>query len=154
MISQWWSDDDELLATLGDALRYASDVPHRFIDAGKAAYAWHDIDAELAALTYDSAADTREYAPATREQLAPLRALTFVSSQLSIHIEVTNEALHGQVVPEQSGEIELRPADGPPTTIGVDEVGWFVIRPIPTGSFRLRCRAADGTTVRTNWITL
>jgi hypothetical protein len=30
-------------------------VPADFIEVGMAAYAWHNIDAELAALTYDSA---------------------------------------------------------------------------------------------------
>jgi hypothetical protein len=154
--SQWWSDDDELLAALGDALRYSNEVPRRFVEVGKAVYAWHGIDAELAALTYDSAAAgaREELAVATREQLAPLRALTFASNQLRVHIDVLADALHGQVVPEQPGEIEVRTVDGGVCTVSVDEVGWFVIRPIPTGSFSLRCHMLDGTTVRTDWITL
>jgi hypothetical protein len=154
----WWRDDAELLAALGNALREAEAVPRSFVQAGKAAYAWHNIDAELAelaALAYDSAHEAPERAPATRAaQLAPLRSLTFASSQLSVHLEVTRDALHGQVVPAQPGEIELHPADGSPTTIAVDEVGWFVIRPIPTGSFSLRCRTAEGITVVTDPITL
>jgi hypothetical protein len=153
--SQWWDDDEELLATLGEALRAADEVPPRFVEAGKAAYAWHNVDAELAALTFDSANDAPERVLAlTRTEMAPLRALTFASPRLSIHLEVTRDALHGQVVPEQAGEIELRPASGAPATIAVDEVGWFVIRPAPSGAFRLRCRTATGATVLTDWITL
>ena len=83
-----------------------------------------------------------------------LRALTFASPRLSIHLEVTREALHGQIVPEQSGEIEFRPAGGASRVITIDEVGWFVVQPVPTGSFRLRCHAADGTAVITDWITI
>src|SRR5439155_1472035 len=84
------------------ALRAARDVPRRFVEAGQAALAWHNIDAELAALTYDSAAERPERLGATRaeqlgatraEQLgatraesATLRALTFASNRLSIHL--------------------------------------------------------------------
>jgi hypothetical protein len=152
MIDRRWDDDDDLLAALGEAMRYANAVPRHFVEAGKAAFAAHDIDAELAALTYDSA-DAAQYAM-TREQPASLRALTFASTQLTIHIELTREAIHGQVVPEQAGEIEVRVAQAPSATIGVDEVGWFVIRPIPTKPFRLRCRPADGSVVLTDWINL
>jgi len=155
MTSRWWSDDDELLAAVGEALRSANDVPRHFIEAGKSAFAWHNIDAELAALTYDSATHPQEHLVAiTRAEPAPLRALTFASPRLSIHIEVVREALHGQVVPPQPGQIELRATGAAPVTIHVDEVGWFVIQPIPSASFRLRCRTDDGTSVLTDWITL
>jgi hypothetical protein len=151
--SRWWDDDDELLAALGEALRAAEEVPRRLVEAGKSAFAWHNIDAELAALTFDSARSPLA-TTLTRTEMAPLRELTFASNRLRIHLEVTKEALHGQVVPEQAGEIELRPAKGAPVTIVVDEVGWFVIRPAPTGSFRFRCQTAEGTAVLTDWITL
>jgi hypothetical protein len=151
----WWSEDDTLLAALGDAIRRADAVPPGFVRAGRETFAWHNIDAELAALTYDSATDAREPAGAvTRTEMAPLRALTFASPRLSIHLEVTREALHGQIVPEQPGEIEFRPAGGASRVITIDEVGWFVVQPVPTGSFRLRCHAADGTAVITDWITI
>ncbi len=150
MTDQGWNDDDVLLTALGEALRYTSEVPRRFVEAGKAAYAWRGIDADLATLTFDSTVDLA----VTREQRAPLRALTFASSHLSIHVGVTNGALHGQVVPQQPGEMEIHVADGPFTTVTVDEVGWFAIRPIPGGSFQLRFLASDGTTVQTDWINL
>jgi hypothetical protein len=153
--SPWWNDDEELLAALGGALRSGADVPGRFVEAGKAAFAWHNIDAELAALTFDSAdAASGRLAAATRAEPAALRALTFATARLSIHLEVTRHALHGQVVPAQPGEIELRPATGAPTNVEVDEVGWFVVEPVPTGAFRLRCQTATGTVVVTDWITL
>jgi len=150
-----WNDDDTLLAALGDAIRAAEAVPSGFVRSGQAAFAWHNIDAELAALAYDSATDARELAGAgTRTDQAPLRALTFASPRLSIHLEVTRESLHGQIVPEQSGEIEFRPATGASRMITADEVGWFVVQPVPAGRFQLRCVAADGTAVITDWITL
>jgi hypothetical protein len=41
------------------------------------------------------------------------------------------------------------------TTLPVDDdIGSFVIEPIPASPFRLRCRMADGADVLTGWITL
>jgi hypothetical protein len=151
MRGQWWSDDDQLLAALDDALSEARDVPRQFVDAGKAAYAWHNIDAELAALTYDSA-DDRRPAVATRAERAALRDLTFATQQLKIHIQVTDKSLHGQVVPPQRSDIELRTRDQPPVVISTDDDGWFTVQPIPIGSFRLHCRTEAGTTALTDWI--
>lgn len=52
--------DEELLAELGAALRTAEEVPAGFVNAGKAAFAWRGVDAELAALTFDSAGADRK----------------------------------------------------------------------------------------------
>ena len=51
------SNDDELLAALGRALQAQEVVPDAVLEAAKGAYAWRTIDAELAALTFDSVAD-------------------------------------------------------------------------------------------------
>jgi hypothetical protein len=51
----WWDDDDALLSAVRVALATHDDVPASFVEMGKASFAWHDIDAELAALSYDSA---------------------------------------------------------------------------------------------------
>jgi hypothetical protein len=86
--------------------------------------------------------------------VAELRALVFDSPRLSLHLEVIRDSLHGQFVPPQAGEVELCPRNGPGCTALVDEVGWFVLRPRPTGVLRLRCRTDDGCTVLTDWFTL
>lgn len=41
MHDHWWSDDDELLTVLAEALREKSDVPARFVEAGKAIFTRH-----------------------------------------------------------------------------------------------------------------
>jgi len=157
MSSQWWSDDDQLLAELGSALRTAPAVPRELVEAGKAAFAWRTVDAELAALAalaYDSALD-EVLAPAlTRAEPAPLRTLTFSSAELTIEIEVTDDALLGQFVPPQPGEVEVVVQQGDDLTTTVDEVGCFVVRPIPSGPFRLHCRTAESTRAVTDWTTL
>jgi hypothetical protein len=147
-----WRDDEQLLADLGEAVRIGREVPARFIDIGKAAFAWHSIDAELAELSHDSA--TSPLLAGTRAEPATLRALTFVASCLTIEVEVTADALLGQVVPPQAGQIEVHGQDGPTHTAPVDDVGWFAVRPLPMGMFRLHVRLADGAPVLTEWVRL
>jgi hypothetical protein len=145
-------DDEQLLAALGDALRARQEVPEWFVETGKNAYAWHNIDAELAQLTYDSLAD-REQAAAVRSEAASIRALTFTSARLSIELEVTENSLVGQIIPPRAGTLEVHTTVGV-TSSPVDEIGCFAVTPIPTSPFRLRCRTEDGADVLTGWITL
>jgi hypothetical protein len=145
-------DDEELLAALGEALRARREVPEWFVETGKNAYAWHNIDAELAQLTYDSLVD-RERAAIVRSEAASIRALTFTSARLSIELEVAEGSLLGQIIPPQAGTLEVHTTAGV-TSSPVDEIGCFAITPIPTSPFRLRCRTEDGADVLTGWITL
>ena len=146
-------DDDELLAALGEAIRAREEVPEWFVETGKNAYAWHNIDAELAQLTYDSEADL-DLAAAVRSETASIRALTFTSPHLTLELEVTENSLVGQIIPPRPGTLEAQTRPGVTTTATVDEIGCFVVDPIPEGPFRLRCRTDDGIDVLTGWITL
>ncbi len=153
MTSAWLDDDDALLSAIKHALREAGDVPDTFIEAGKTSYAWHNIDAELAALTYDSSQDVLA-AATTRAEPAALRCLTFEAKNLTIELEIMPDALHGQLVPPQAGTVELRHADGAITTAEVNDVGYFATAPLPAGTFRLQCTMTGGGSILTDWITL
>ena len=145
-------DDEQLLGALGEAIRSRQAVPSWFVTTGKNAYAWHNIDAELAQLTYDSYADTEQ--PAfVRSETASIRALTFTSAHLSLELEVGEESLLGQVMPPQAGTLETYTRTGL-ATLPVDESGYFAVEPIPAGSFRLRFHTSGGADVVTGWITL
>jgi hypothetical protein len=145
-------DDEELLAALGEAMKARQAVPGWFVETGKNAYAWHNIDAELAQLTYDSLVD-REQAAAVRSEAASIRALTFTSTRLSIELEVGEGSLLGQIIPPRAGTLEVHTTAGV-TSSPVDEIGCFAVDPIPSSPFRLRCRTEDGADVLTGWITL
>ena len=144
--------DEQLLAALGEALRARQAVPEWFVETGKNAYAWHNIDAELAQLTYDSSRDEDTVA-AVRSEAASIRALTFTSGRLSIELEVAESSLLGQIIPPRAGTLEVHTTAGV-TCSPVDEIGCFVVDPIPSSPFRLRCRTQDGADVLTGWITL
>jgi hypothetical protein len=145
-------DDDQLLAALGEAMKAREAVPDWFVETGKNAYAWHNIDAELAQLTYDSSRDM-DRAAITRSEAASIRALTFTSPHLSLELEFTEDSLLGQVIPPRAGILETHTKTGV-TTSPVDQLGSFVVEPTPASPFRLRCRTADGIDVLTGWITL
>ena len=146
-------DDEQLLAALREALEADEAVPPEFIELGKNAFAWHNIDAELAQLTYDSIREPAE-ALSLRAEAASIRALTFTSAHLTIELEVSEDSVLGQLVPAQSGVIEIQGREGPTATTEADEVGCFLIRPIPDSPFRLRFRTADGSDILTGSVTL
>ena len=144
-------DDEQLLGALREAMRAREAVPSWFVEMGKNAYAWHNIDAELAQLTYDSQADTE--LAFVRSEAASIRALTFTSAHLSIELEVGKDSLLGQVIPPQAGTLETYTKAGQTTSL-VDESGYFAVEPIPASPFRLRFRTGGGADVVTGWITL
>jgi hypothetical protein len=145
-------NDEQLLAALREAVRAREAVPSWFVEMGKNAYAWHDVDAELAQLTYDSSADA-ELSAAVRSEPASIRALTFTSARLSMELEVNEASLLGQIIPPLAGTIEIHTKEGV-TTLPVDEIGYFVVEPVPPSPFRLRFRSTDGIDMVTGWITL
>lgn len=151
-MAEQWKSDEELLAELRAALRAEAEVPAWFTEAGKAALEWRSLDAELATLTEDSAT-TPEPAGARAEPLS-VRSLTFTGREVAIAIEVGPDELHGQIAPPRAGELEVRPRRGAVRKLPVDELGWFVVRPKPTGAFRLCFRSAGGPVVLTDWVTL
>lgn len=145
---------EELLAALGETVKVRQAVPEWFVEMGKNAYAWHNIDAELAQLTYDSDSDAdRGVAAAVRSEAASIRALTFTSTRLSIELEVASDSLVGQIIPLRAGTLEIHTTGGVISS-PVDEIGCFAVTPIPASPFRLRCRMEDGADVLTGWITL
>jgi hypothetical protein len=114
------------------------------------------LEAELAALTYDSALEVMaEQLVATRSEAATLRSLTYASQSLTIELEVTRDALLGQVQPAQAARAEVVTRDGAVIPVEVDEVGWFTVRPVPGSPFRMACTTRDGSIrVMTPWIEL
>jgi hypothetical protein len=146
-------DDDELLRELREALRARRAVPPSFVAAAENAFAWRDIDAELAQLTYDST-EGSPLIEVTRTEAASIRALTFTHPRLIIELEISADAVHGQIVPPQIGTIEVQTHAGTGPEISTDEIGYFSIQPIPPGPFRVRCRVAAGIDVLSGWVML
>ncbi|WP_371402965.1 hypothetical protein OHA10_34370 [Kribbella sp. NBC_00662] len=147
-----WNDDEKLIDALRDALASSDEVPAAFVDAGKAAFSWRTIDAELAALTYDSAWDSLD-ALAIRSESAILRSLTFASDGWTVELELTPDAVLGQLDPPEAGVVSARGETGKLATTDIDDLGFFVLHPPPNVPYRLVCTTTSGTTILTGWIT-
>ena len=150
MGSQWWMDDEQLLAELSAALASTTGVPRQVLDIGRAAYAWRTIDDELAQLTYDSDLDD-ELLAHTRSSVTT-RTLVFDSPELAIEIELVGSVLVGQLVPPQPGTVEVVSLSGTNPDTTADDIGRFVLPDMPRGPVRLRCRKSDGSHVVTDWL--
>ena len=142
--------DDRLMDELRAALREAGTPTPAMVAAGHAAYSWRTIDAELAALTYDSVAGEQAL---VRGDVAGPRFLVFEGGQVSVELEHTDEVLLGQIVPTVAGEVTLLGPDGELGRAEVDELGCFTFDRRIGGLVRLRCRTEAGT-VLTDWVRL
>jgi hypothetical protein len=142
--------DDILLEELRAAVNRLDPVPPDMVAAARATFMWRTIDAELAQLAHDSVLD--EQPVLTRGVTAPV-LLTFEASGLTVEVETTladgGWRMHGQLVPGQPGQVEIRHPAGL-TTVTADEMGRFAANGPHRGPVSLRCRAGDST-VDTDW---
>lgn len=147
-----WQDDDRLLEELGEALRCAGPATAAMIAAGAAAYSWRTVDAELAALSYDSLLDGELLMRGGAiGATLPWRSLVFEGQDLSVDVEFTPDALVGQLLPPVAGEVVVLTAAGEVGRTLVDESGSFTLPSPPSGPIKLRCETSAGVLV-TGWV--
>ena len=142
-----WSDD-MLLAALAEATRQAGEPTGTMAAAADAAFSWRTIDAELAALTYDSSTDE---AALVRDASTASRQLVFEGQGLSIELEHTPDGLVGQLVPPTPGAVTLLGPAGELASVAADDLGCFRFAGAQRGPLRLRC--VTGTDeILTDWV--
>jgi hypothetical protein len=148
-------ENDELEAELRRLAARVEPVPPELLQAATGAFAWRDIDAELAELVFDSLADLDE---AALVRGSPERRLvSFAGGGLTIDVEVTltgpARTVMGQIAPPRRGQVELRRSQGT-VTIEADQLGRFASGPLLPGPLSLRLRTEDGAPVVTDWLAL
>ncbi len=97
--------DDQLIATLGDAIRRADPVPENVLAGARAAFTWRTIDAELAELVFDSASELT----GVRSETSP-RQVTFQAPGVEIEVMVIENGqrrIVGQLIPPSEVTIQL-----------------------------------------------
>jgi hypothetical protein len=147
-------DDDELERELRDAAGLLDPVPDRLVRAAAGLFSWRTIDADLAALVFDSA--DAQPAAAVRGPGQP-RLLTFTAGSLSIELEIdgagAERAISGRLVPAQPAEIEVR-LGGQRLTTTADDLGRFRLTATGSGPVSLRVRPAGpgSRAVVTEWV--
>ena len=146
-------EDEALISQLKSALEQTDPVPADVSEFAKAAFSWRDIDAELAAIEFDSStADL----PAGVRSAATARMLSFEAGEWTIDIEY-NEAtrrLLGQVSPGQRCTVELHYAGGV-SEAEADDLGRFDFDDILPGPVSLVIRTPGNLhVIKTEWTVL
>jgi hypothetical protein len=152
---------DALLGELGGLLARLDPVPPQLLDQVRRVFCWRSIDAELAELSFDSLID-REVALAVRsdgDSILEPRMLGFGAvvdgEDLSIEIEVSSVdgqcTMFGQLSPAGAARVTVQARDGEALDVPVDELGRFLVRPVPRGPVRLQIEHA-GHLVQTTWV--
>ena len=134
-------DDDVLLARLGGIAATVDPVPELVTRSGYAALSTRRLDEELAELLMDS-----ELVEAGRLRAAGdrTRVMSFATDTVSLELQVEGDgeqkALRG-FVSGVAGDLRIDVAVESATQsrdVTLDDEGWFVLTPIPTGALRVR----------------
>jgi hypothetical protein len=145
--------DDVLQAELAGLLRDRLQPPPEVYEAAREVFNLRTLDAELAALTYDSLVDAE---PAGVRSGDGPRVLTFEADGLTIEAEVDESPggrrLLGQLVPPQPMRLVLESADGR-VPGQADELGRFVID-LPRRPTRVRMTCERDTPVHSAWLVI
>lgn len=153
--------DEDLLRELRSLLARLDPVDPRLLDRARFAYSWRTVDRELAELSFDSLVD-QDLAMAVRAGGDPAlepRMLGFGAvvggEDVAIEVEITagpgRPALVGQLLPPRSMTVELQAGSGEVDTVCSDELGRFLIEPVPGGPVRLCIRHGERV-VQTTWV--
>jgi len=143
-------DDAQLLGRLDRLLERTDPMPADVALAARSAFAWHDLDLQLALLRTDEDVLVRGH--------GDQRLLTFEAPSLTIVVEVTEvgdgRKLVGQLIPAGPAEITLQSAGAPQDEhfAPVDALGRFALAEIPAGHIRFHCRLSNGSKVVTQWL--
>ncbi len=149
--------DDEVLSLLKRAVEEHDPVPADAVRAAKEAWTWRTIDAELAALTYDSVVDEERLAGV--RGAATTRALSFEAGELVVDLEVTDDGdglrIRGQLAPAGPAAVLLEFSDGrAPVVMLTDELGRFGAERTAPGVARLRVEPGVVGGLVTDWVAI
>lgn len=151
-------DDHELEDELRRLAARHDRVPAELMQAAIDAFAFRDLDAELAELVFDSMLDDD---PATLVRSSSGRRLvSFQAAGLTIDIEVTTagpeRTVMGQVIPPQRAAVEIRRREGV-SAVDTDDLGRFTSPGLRSGPVSLRVRpagAGQGPAIVTDWVSI
>lgn len=146
-----FTDDDDLMAALAEAVAETDSVTDRRRAAAQAAFTWRTVDEELMELLHDSALEAG--APVRSAGETTERVLSFGTGELSLELELSGETVIGQVLPGQLGTVALQRVDAEPRTVATDESGFFRIQGVTPGLTRFVVTTSNET-LTTTWVNL
>jgi hypothetical protein len=149
-----FEDDEPLAHELADALRETRPLAEVVAARAKLAFTWRTIDDDLltAELTFDSAGDAEPVLTRADTDVSG-RMLVFSAQLRSVEVEVLADRAIGQFIPPSPGEVDVEAEGGVVASVPVDDLGFFVLDPVPAGVVRLRC-STPTTRLVTGWVRL
>ena len=152
-------DDDANRRVLRRLLAGLDPVPSDVVAAAKASFTWLTIDAELAALAYDSLLS--DELVGTRGT-SDIRSASFEYDSTSIEIEIEHvggqRRVIGQIAPHRPTSLEVHRADdNRPLAVTTDDRGRFSVSNLPPGQVRLFVQFAPGhgpSRLLTEWMSI
>ncbi len=154
-------EDQQVLVALRGLFRRSDSPPGWVVEAAKASFGLRTIDAELAALTWDSLLDEPAVLVRGEHAATAPRSLTFEAGELAIEIEVSAPAparrIIGQVVPPQRARIEVRLAPNEAgarevRVLETDDLGRFTLDGVGAGPLSLAVHREGLPVVTTEWV--
>ncbi|MGI5214785.1 hypothetical protein [Plantactinospora sp. CA-290183] len=152
------ADDDLLMAELRRIARSADPPPELVLATGRSALSTLRLDEELAELVADSEVTPGQLVRG--DETIRLLSFEYGSVQIELQIETPPEStgpsrsagrtLRG-LVTGASGAVGVETPEGERGAV-LDAQGWFGMPELPPGPLRVRVTIADGTPVRTGWI--
>ncbi len=142
------------LQALGEALQAADGPPPDLVRQAKLSFTWRTIDAELAALSFDSAVSGDLVG--VRGGDGP-RTLTFETPTVVLDLEITAAGsafgLTGSLMPTDVTLASQRP-EGDEAPVPVDDLGRFTLAGQAAGPLRFVIHTSGGTRVVTDWFSV
>ena len=157
--------DDDLMADLRRVAGLADPVPEPVRAAARAAFETRHMDARLAELVADSAAEA-DFEPV--RQAADERLLSFQAEgtqvELTVRAEGAGWTMMGQVFGEGSdagtdagtviASASVDSGTRGSTPLALDALGRFMVTDLASGPTRVRCRLPGGGSLVTSWVML
>lgn len=141
-----------LLALLRKGLEETDPVPSDVAAFARAAFTWRDIDAELAALEFDSA---EEGVPTGVRSSTTVRMMSFQAGQWIIDVEYDEVAgrLIGATSPPARFSVDLH-TSGATFTTESDDLGRFTADGVAPGPLGMVLRFTRDQVIKTQWVVL
>lgn len=143
-------DGDDVLDMVAAGLSEREPLPDRLREAALSAYTWHNVDAELAQLVYDSIDGELV---ATRSS-GGSRRMAFGAPGVDIEISVDGDRRRvvGQLIPPDTARVELVAGDRVLTT-EADDIGRFRFLDVENGPIRISVvSTTTDRTIHTEWV--
>lgn len=146
--------DERALARLGRIFDTVDPIAPFVAEGARAAYTWRRVDAELAELLADSAADT-DLLVGARRSAADARSVSFSAGTIELEVEIRDAeqgfALLGQLSPPRAFQIEVQTPQGlTPARTRADDLGLFRMD-LPAGG-AIRLRLLDDMVIPPRWV--